>query len=183
MTDGTLKSLDRDAVHVFSVQMPEDAFWAFLTPDPETGEWGLKDALNVEVLDEHMIEGAMTADLDGIGLAGFMTEGVGVDASGLSSTDRTVLDGLDGPVVIVRGAAFDGADVAVRPVPPLAHVGTWHLTPAPTTMEPLRSQAANGNLPPAPPEIAPAPRSRALTWVMLALAALILLGVIVGMML
>ena len=91
MSDTTLTSGARDAVHLFAVDIDEDAFWGFVQPDPDTGDWPLKDALGVETLDAGQVEGAVVEDLEGIGLSGFLIEGIGVDEA-LVAHDRARLD-------------------------------------------------------------------------------------------
>ena len=114
----TLTSGDRETVHLFTVDLAEDDLWGFVTADPDTGDFPLQDALGVASLDETQVEGAVAEDLDGIGLSGFLTEGLGVDES-LIAPDRGRVDAVTGSVVIVRGAAFDGADISLTPTPPL----------------------------------------------------------------
>lgn len=176
----TLLSGARDTVHLFAVDLPEDDLWAFVTVDPDSGDLPLRDALGVDHLDETQIEGAVTEDLVGIGLAGFMTEGIGVD-KGLIAPDRARIDALTGSVVIVKGAAFDGANVPLTPHAPLTHVGTWQMTPAASTMEPLESAAAKGTLPPpAPPPPAPVAPDRRPAWIIAGITLLILVAVVAG---
>lgn len=177
----TLLSGDRDTVHLFSVDLAEDDLWTFAVPDPETGDYPLRRALGVDHLDETQVEAAATEDLTGIGLAGFLTEGIGVDED-LIAADRARIDALTGSVVIIRGSAFDWAHVALTPAPPLAHFGTWSMTAAASTMEPLVSDAASGTVPPAPqPAPPPAPRTNRLTfWLLAGMALLILLALVFG---
>ncbi len=177
MTDPLLSG-DHETVHLFSVALPEDDLWAFITPDPDTGAYPLRDALGVALLDEAQVEGAVAEDLDGIGLTGFLTEGIGVDETQIAA-HRARIDALSGAVVIVKGAAFDGARVPLAPMPPLTHVGSWHLTPAPSTMEPLTAAAAEGMLPP-PPPAPPGPRNRMTLWLLIGVAAVLILGLALG---
>ena len=179
-----LTSGDRDTVHLFTVDLPEDQLWSFVVPDPDTGDYPLRRALGVETLDETQVEGACVEDLVGIGLTGFLTEGIGVDETSIA-TDRQRIDALKGSVVIVRGSAFDGADVPIAPVPPLSHFGTWHMTRAASSMEPLRSEAASGQVPPTP-QPAPPPASKANRFslmLVLAIAALVLVALGFGIFL
>ncbi|WP_136636970.1 hypothetical protein [Pseudooceanicola onchidii] len=172
----TLTSGDRETVHLFTANLDEDALWSFVTPDPDTGAYPLREALGVDSLDDTQVEGAVAEDLDGIGLAGFLTEGIGVD-EGQIAADRARIDAIRGAVVIIKGAAFDGAHVPLSPKPPLAHFGSWSMTPVATTMEPLRSEAASGITTPAPqPAPVNAPKTSRLTlWLLLGMAALILI--------
>lgn len=180
MSAAQISSGDRETVHLFSVDLPEDALWDFVTADPETGAFPLRDALGVESLEETAVEGAVAEDLAGIGLTGFLTEGIGIDASQIAP-DRAKVDALQGSVVIVRGTAFDRAEVPMTPRAPLTHVGTWRMTPAPTTMESLRSDAAKGTLPPTDPAPVPAaPRTRRMAWLLGALIVFALLALLIG---
>lgn len=178
----TLVSGDRETIHLFTVDLPEDALWAFVTPDPDTGEYPLARALGVATLEETQVEGAVIEDLVGIGLAGFLVEGIGADQAQIEA-DRTRIDALTGSVVIIRGAAFDGAAVPLTPAPPLTHLASWSMTPADTTMEPLTSDAATGTVPPAPqPAPTPGPRqSRMTLWLILGILALIVIGILFGL--
>lgn len=178
----TLLSGDRDTVHLFTVDLPEDDLWGFVTPDPISGEYPLAKALGVDSLDPTQVEGAVAEDLVGIGLAGFMIEGIGVDQAAVEA-DRDSIDALTGSVVLIRGAAFDGAQVPLTPTAPLAHFGTWEMTPAATTMEPLTSAAATGSVPPAPqPAPPPSPRQNRLAfWLIVGIGALIVLGLLFGL--
>lgn len=178
----TLTSGDRDTVHLFTVDLPEDDLWGFVTADPETGDFPLQGALGVATLDETQVEGAVAEDLDGIGLSGFLTEGLGVDET-LIATDRARVDALTGSVVILRGAAFDGANIPLNPTAPLRHFATWRMTPANTTMEALESDAATGTITP-PPQPAPATprRNRSKLWLVLAVGVLLLILLIIGLL-
>lgn len=176
--DKPLVSGDRETVHLFAVDLDEDALWPFVTPDPETGAWPLRTAMGVDVLDESQVEAAVIEDLVGIGLVGFLTEGIGVDAD-LIAPDRALIADLTGSVVIIRGAAFDGAHVPLHPRLPLRHVGSWHLTPAPSTMVPLTAETAKGVLS-APAPDAPARRTRAGWWILAATVALLAIGLLIG---
>lgn len=176
----TLTSGDRETVHLFTVDLPEDDFWSFVTPDPDTGDYPLRDALGVATLDDTQVEGAVIADLQGFGLSGFLTEGIGVDEA-LIAPDRARLDALSGCVAIVKGAAFDGAQVPITPRPPVAHFGSWHMVAPETTMEPLTSAAAQGTLSPGAGQgTAPARTNRMTLWLLIGIAALILLALLFG---
>lgn len=179
MSDTTLTSGARDAVHLFAVDIDEDAFWGFVQPDPDTGDWPLKDALGVETLDAGQVEGAVVEDLEGIGLSGFLIEGIGVNEA-LIAPDRARLDALSGPVAIIRGAAFDGAHVPLSPSAPLRHLETYEMVRAASTFEALESAAAMGTTAPAPRTAPPPARNRWLLWMLIAAAALILLALLTG---
>lgn len=176
----SLQSGDRDSVHLFTVDLPEDDLWAFVAPGDE-GTSPLARALGVETLDDTHVEGAVVEDLAGIGLTGFLTEAIGVDEAAIAP-DRARVDALSGSIVVIRGAAFDG-DQVLTPKAPLAHVASWRMTPAPSSFEPLTSEAATGSVPPAPqPAPPPAPRQNRLTlWLIIGIVALIVLGLLFGL--
>jgi len=176
-----LLSGTRETVHLFAVDLPEDQLWAFIDHDRDAGTFPLRDALGVDQLDDKQIEGAVAEDLAGIGLSGFMIEGVGVDETAIAA-DRARIDALTGAVVLVKGAAFDGAQVPLTPKPPLTHVGSWQMTPAADTFEPLQSDSAKGDILSAPPTTpAPTgPRDRMTLWIMVGIFLLILIAVVIG---
>lgn len=177
-----LLSGDHDTIHLFALELPEDELWSFVTEDPETGEFALRDALGVESLDESQVEGAVTEDLHGIGLSGFLTEGIGVDEA-LISDDRARIDALSGGVVIVKGGAFASSDIALHPRPPLRHVGTYRLPDAPSTLEQLTSESARRTGGETAEPVAASPQSNQLTRrLIIAIVVLIVLGLLVGVL-
>ena len=129
-------------------------------------------------LDDKQIEGAVVEDLAGIGLSGFLVEGIGVDRS-LIEQDIPKIDALTGSVVIVKGAAFDGAHIPLMPKSPLTHVGSWHLVAAPSTLEPLVAETAKGSVSQSA-AIPAAPRNRYSLWMLIGIGLILLIGLLFG---
>lgn len=161
---------ERGIVRLFQVGLPAEEVDAF-AGEGETG-WPLKEALGAQSLNADYIELFPVSDLKGVGLAGYMAEGLGIDETEIAA-DRTRLDALGGHVLLVMSAAFGGTAQTLRPKAPLRWVGTYTEDTAPVKFEPLPSEAAKGTLagPGAPPQ-APSRRSHALIW--------LIAGLIVG---
>ncbi len=67
------------------------------------------------------------ADLDGLGLAGYLHEGNAVPLAQLSP-DKAKLEALDGWVLIVFSRAFQGGAATLTPAPALTLIGTYSET-------------------------------------------------------
>lgn len=142
----TIPAHDRDGVRVFT---------ADLTPeDLRRDKARLAEALLGDPhLDPAFIEIFDLADLSGVGLSGYLIEGLGVPEVALAS-DRARLDALKGPVLILLSKALHGREVALTPDPRLTLIGTYAEERAPVHFEPLPTAAAQGQL---TPDLAPDP--------------------------
>lgn len=160
MTRLAIPAHDRDGVRVFAARLTPDELQrdkarlvAELLGDPDL------DPAFVEIFD--------LADLSGVGLAGYLTDGLGVPEATLTA-DGTRLDGLTGPVLILLSKALHGRAGTLTPDPRLSLVGTYAEVRPPVHFEPLPTAAAQGALTPdLPIDRTPQPPS----------AALLLLGV------
>lgn len=151
---------------------------------PGPGEPGPEDvalALGVDRLDPDQVDIVTPGDLAGVGLAGYLTEGMGVEGA---QADAARLDGIEGPVAVVRSAAFDGPQ-------------TLALAPGATLVGVYREAQGAGAVPepmgaepdaPISPEVPLAPGPETPGWrpprgiVMMALAAAALVVLIVGLL-
>jgi len=122
---------ERGLVRVFTVDIAPAEIDAF---DPAS-------ALGVETLDTAQVEVFPLSDLRGLGLSGYMREGLGIAESEI---DAARLDALEGVVLILRSAAFGGAEVTVTPQSPLRWIGTYREETAPVRFEPLPDASARG---------------------------------------
>ncbi|MDP3195489.1 hypothetical protein [Tabrizicola sp.] len=161
MTRLTIPALDHLGVRVFQVVMsPEDLQGdkARLVPvllgDPDL------DPAYVEMFD--------VADLSDIGLAGYLTEGLGVPDTALSA-DHAKLKAIQGPVLILLSKALHGREVTLTLDPRLSLIGTYREDRPAIHFEPLPTAAAEGVLSP-PPLPAPPPQRPILAFVLLGLA-------------
>jgi hypothetical protein len=167
MTTIAIPALERLRVRVFSAALPPEDLQrdkAHLVPmllgDPDV------DPTHVELFD--------VADLSDIGLAGYLTDGLGVPDAALAN-DRARLEALTGPVLILLSKALHGREVQLTPDPRLTLIGTYTEDRPPVRFEPLPTSAAAGVLNPASP---PVPARRPMGAFVLLGLALILIAVV-----
>lgn len=160
MTRLTIPARDLLGVRVFRAALsPEDMqrdkarLLSALLGDPDL------DPAHVEVFD--------VADLSDIGLAGYLTEGLGVPDSALDA-DRGMLQAIRGPVLILRSKALHGREGTLTLDPRLSLVGTYQEVLPPVHFEPLPTTAADGVLTGTP--LTALPQRPTLAFVLLGLA-------------
>ena len=172
---------ERGVVRLFAVDLPPEQIEAFAEPDYEANAddppWPLKDALGAEHLDADFIELFPIGDLKGVGLPGYMTEGLGIAEKDVKA-DRARLEAMGGHVLIVLSAAFGGVEQTIKPRAPLRWIGTYVEESAPVQFRPLPSESATGEVNTAG---AKRPSDAAISG-RVAIAVLIFLAVLVGLM-
>lgn len=133
----TIPAHDRDGVRVFAAKLsPDDLLRdkarlaAELLGDPDL------DPAFVEIFD--------LADLSGVGLSAYLTDGLGVPEKAIPDPAR--LDTLNGPVLILLSKALHGRAVTLTPDPRLTLVGTYAEERSPVHFEPLPTATAQGTL-------------------------------------
>ncbi len=99
----------RDQVLVFALDMPVEQA-KFLRDE----DGALAQVLGLPALDMTQAEIFPVEDLEGLGLLGYLREGMGVSEADLSA-HAMALDGLDGWVLVLRARAFDGAETRLTP--------------------------------------------------------------------
>ena len=136
----TIPANDRDGVRVFTAKLgPDDLrrdkarLAADLLGDPDL------DPAFIEIFD--------LSDLSGVGLSGYLADGLGVPDAALSR-DRHRLDALKGPVLILLSKALHGRAVTLTPDPRLTLVATYAEERPPVHFEPLPTATAQGSLTP-----------------------------------
>ncbi|WP_010141012.1 hypothetical protein [Oceanicola sp. S124] len=145
----TLGPTDREAVFVLAVDPETPQMAPLLAPKRLNGHAGQTVAgiLGLTPDQEGEVELVNPADLEGIGLAGYLIEGLGLDATGIAG-DRDRLEALTAPVVLLRGRVA-GLEDRVLPLPRgLSLVGRYGTTYTPIGLAPLSARAATGTLPP-----------------------------------
>lgn len=171
MTRMEVTSTERGLIRLFALDLPPEEIAAFAAPGPQ-GRWPLRDSLGASDLDQDHVECFDIADLEELGLGGYMTEGLGIAADEIAR-DGARLANLSGPVVIVFSAAFAGIAQTLTPRAPLRWIGTYREDSAPVRFQPLPDASARGNL--APARSAPANNPHlTLLWAILALPVLAL---------
>lgn len=129
---------ERGIVRLFALDLPEGEAAGFAGA-------ALEEALGAGGLDAQYVEVFPVADLKGLGLSGYMTEGLGIPAEQIEG-DRARLDGLKGHVLVLLSGAFGGRAATLTPRAPLRWIGTYTEEHAPVTFAPLPSDAAAGEV-------------------------------------
>ncbi|UXX81612.1 hypothetical protein [Roseovarius pelagicus] len=156
-------------VRLFAVDLDPMALEAF---GRRNGSWPVADALGVEMLAPDQVELFAVSDLTGVGLTGYLEEGLGVAPAELAGM-RPQLEAVKDGVLIVRSRAFGGAAVTLHPRAPLRHIATFHEERPPVQFEPLPSAGAAGVI--GSTASSERPRAKHGWWPM----ALIVIGVII----
>jgi len=139
MTSLHITPADRTNVFVFLIELPEDDAASFANDSAAIGH-----ALDTVIDATHVVQFPLS-DLEGVGLTEYLIEGMGL-SEGAVEADVLKLDALRGHVLILKGSAFMGETLDTLARPPLLHVGTYPETGAPVLLEPLKSEAAKGQL-------------------------------------
>ncbi|SHH28204.1 hypothetical protein [Cognatishimia maritima] len=143
----SVSSQEHGLVRVFAVDLPAEDIAAFkertLSGDQE--RWPLRSALGATYLDEDFIELFDVADLEELGLSGYMAQGLGIAADEITEARRQ-LDTVEGYVLIVLSKAFDGVKQTLTPRRPLRWIGTFKEEGAGVQFKPLQSEAAKGSV-------------------------------------
>lgn len=115
-----VKAGERRVIRLFGLDMPPEQA-RFLT---EPG--AVDQVLGVNGLDPGQIDIIKLADLEQLGLAGYLAEGCGVPQDQI---DRARLQDITGHVLLIRSQAFAGQAVRLKPAPQLTLIATY-LEPA-----------------------------------------------------
>ena len=132
-------------------------------------------ALGVDRIDAAYTEVFRVADLDQLGLAGYLRDGNGVNPDQIE-TDRSKLAALDGWVMIVYSRAFAGQSLQLAPIPALTQIGTYTEGGPDTPVQAMEAEAAQPYT--GIPRVAPSEPAKGgggKTMVIVAVAVLILL--------
>lgn len=170
MTDRIqIKPTEHGVVRVFDVDLPADRIKAF---NRRNGTWPLQDALGAAMLDPAHVDLIALADLDELGLSGYLAEGHGISPEDMRDM-RGRLDALSGHVLIVTSRAFGGQEQTLSPRAPLHLVATFTEDRPPVSFDPLPSQAARGTTGGKPPPSDAAMSGRVASVALLVLFALV----------
>lgn len=139
MTTITIPANDRDGVRVFTARLAPD--------DLKRDKAALAETLLGDPhLDPAFVEIFDLADLSGVGLSSYLTDGLGIPVTALTNPAR--LDALEGPILILLSKALHGREVTLTLDPRLTLVGTYAEERPAVHFEPLPSKAAEGQLSP-----------------------------------
>jgi len=163
-------------VRLFSIDLPPEDIPSFVEENGD--DWPLRAALGAGHLEHEYIEVFPVSDLTGLGLIGYMNEGLGISQADLAG-DRAQLDAVSGHVLVVLSRAFGGHEQQIAPQPPLRWIGTWREERAPVQFETLPHESAQGEV---PVETQPEKPSEAAMSGRVAMIALLVIFVLTGLM-
>lgn len=173
-----VSATEHGVIRVFMVNLSAEEAARFAeNPDGATPA-PVNRALGVDELDHAYVELVALNNLAGVGLAGYLVEGLGVAEADVAPY-RSRLNGMSGHVLIVLSKAFGGRAATITPVAPLKWIGTYTEEGASVKFAPLPSKGAEGNVVSAPTK---APKSDARVGGMIAMYALIAMFALVGLM-
>ncbi|WP_270727054.1 hypothetical protein [Shimia sp. Alg240-R146] len=160
-------------VRLFAVDLPSEDIDAFRETvsdaDGEVIDWPLLSALGAYELDEDYIELFNVRDLEGLGLPGYMVQGLGISETDVRE-DGNRLSTQRGWVLVVLSSAFGRTEQTLSPRRPLRWLGTYKEEGTRARYDPLPSAAAKGA--PLTPPSTPARRANPYKTVLLAILAL-----------
>ena len=147
----TVPAAERRTVRVFAVNLPEAEVSAMLRDTGATTTGTASDdlpeipaaaeLLGWPDLDTRHTELFPVRDLTGLGLPGYLAEGLGLDEATLAP-DRARLAALEGYVLIVLSRAFGDKAVTLDLPPALTLIGSYAEKTAPVIFEPLPAGGA-----------------------------------------
>ena len=131
----TIRASERGIVRVFAMNMSAEQ--ALFQNDPIA----LEQMLGVSDLDPSYVEIFPLADLDQLGLAGYLRDGCGV-AENIIAADRDRLNALAGYVMLVFSRAFGGRAVTMALAQTISLIATYNEPKTDWSGDRLKSQSA-----------------------------------------
>ncbi len=130
---------ERGVIRLFALDMaPEQAHFL--------GEPGaVAQMLGVADLDPDHIDIIALADLEQLGLAGYLAEGCAVP---VGQIDQARLTTLTGHVLLIRSPAFRDVATILKPAPQLNLISTYAETPTDWSPKPIRTDSSKPRMPP-----------------------------------
>lgn len=167
---------ERGVVRLFAIDIPISDLSKIKAPKADAPPLGaqLGRFLGVDWIDPAQAELFDVADLEGLGLTGYLTEGAGIPDADVASHTET-LNGVNGVALIVFSKAFGDVETTLQLSRETRFIGRYEQTTPAIHFEPLKSDAAQGTL----EGPVPAPRNPYLN-VILAIMALPILAFLMG---
>ena len=181
----TIEAHETRVTRVFAVNLPETQVAAMLRETagqtaaqsgdlPETP--AAATLLGWPELDTRQTELFAVNDLTGLGLPGYLVEGLGLPEEQINA-DKARLSALEGYVLIVLSRAFNGRSIDLELPAEVTLIGTYRETSPPVQFEPLPGSGTGGT----PNEPHHKPVSDAAMSGRIATAALVVLFVLTGL--
>lgn len=133
-----ISATETGVVRVFAVDIPADQIAAFTA---RNGTWPLREALGAEALDAEHIEVFDAADLAGVGLPGYLSDGHAIPADQLDPI-RDRLAAQTGTLMVITSRAFQGTAQTLTPRAPLKLIATLQEPHDPITFGALPDASA-----------------------------------------
>jgi hypothetical protein len=174
-----LSPREHGVLRIFALSMTPPEAQALRDPE------AMAAALGIGSVDPAQAEVIALDDIGALGLTSYLTEGMGVKAEQVRGA-RARLDALDGHVLLLRSAAIEGAETALRPAPRLTLIATFtEEGPPPPPLTPLRSESAEAQAGGTAPAPEPVPRRggggrRQMLLVLVALAVIVVVALALG---
>ncbi len=149
MTEITIPAGEKGAVRVFSLSLPVEEAAGLIAPKAEdalsptthpTAEAAAR-LLGTDALDTAFIELFRVKDLEGVGLADYLTLGIGIPDDDIAP-DRPKLDALDGYVIVLLSAAFPTGETVLRPPSEMTLIGSYGVPKTDWTAAPIATESA-----------------------------------------
>lgn len=175
----TISENEHGIVRVFALNMPAEQARFLREPGAAAQVLGADD------LDPANVEIFPLSDLDELGLAGYLTEGLGVPAEQIDN-DRARLNALDGWVMIVRSRAFRGKSASLTPTGDVTLIASYSEEAtdwSDTGPIPTESARIGSGPPPAPPRVERAKSRRIGTMGVVAVLIVIAIVILLVLML
>ncbi len=173
-----VKATERGVIRIFMANLTAEEAESFTQSPDEDTPAPINRALGVTYLDSDFVELFPLSNLGGLGLAGYLTEGLGVAEEDVKP-HASRLNAMNGQVLIVLSQAFGGFETTITPTAPLKWIGTYTEEGASVKFEPLPSESAKGTAAGAGGK---PPKSDARVGGMIAMYALIAMFVFVGLL-
>ena len=139
-----IKATEGGVIRIFMANLtPEQAETFTESPDEDTPA-PISRALGVSYLDSDFVELFPLSNLDGLGLAGYLVDGLGVAEADVKP-HASRLNAMSGQVLIVLSQAFGEFETTITPTAPLKWIGTYTEEGAAVKFEPLPSESAAGS--------------------------------------
>lgn len=134
------------SVWIFALDLPESDIddFAHETIEDDAHNWPLGTALGIEPFPDHdFVEVLDLEALRAYGFSNYLTEGNGLDIG----DDAEMLDALTGHVLLVFSQGVEKGQTAFVPQAPLTFVSRYSQSQQMPALEPLTSEAAEGQIP------------------------------------
>lgn len=134
---------ERGVVRIFMANLSTEQAANFTESPDEDTPAPINRALGVTYLDSDFVELFPLSNLEGVGLAGYLVDGLGIAEADVKP-HASRLNAMSGQVLIVLSQAFGGFETNITPIAPLKWIGTYTEEGASVKFEPLPSEGAKG---------------------------------------